>query len=367
MARLFDPFRRGPFDLANRIVVSPMCQYSGQDGLPTAWHRQHLGQLALSGAGLVIVEATAVTIEGRITHGCLGLWSDAHEAAFAGLLREVRGYAPAAKFGLQIGHAGRKASSRRMWEGGQPLGPDERPWPTVAASAITQEPGRPVPDALDEAGIARIVQGFADAARRADRAGFDALELHAAHGYLLHGFHSPIANQRQDDWGGDPVRRRRLLLDVARAARAAWPRSKPLGMRVTGQDWVEGGLTVEDAVDLARDLEAAGLDFVVPSSGGILPTIRVPVAPGYQAPFAEAVKRATGLAVMTVGMIVDPEQADAVVAEDRADLVAMARAFLDDPRWPWHAADKLGVEIARPNQWARAAPKLWPGAALRRG
>lgn len=360
---LFEPLILGGITLANRIAVSPMCQYSAVDGSATDWHQQHLGSLSLSGAGVVIVEATAVEPAGRITPGCLGLYSDANEAALAPAVALCRRWGTA-RLGIQLAHAGRKASARVPWAGGGPLVRGEGGWPTVAASAIPFDDNWPVPQALDEPGLARIRDAFVDAARRADRLGFDLVELHGAHGYLLHSFVSPIANRRSDRYGGSLGNRLRFPLEVAAAVRAVWPRDKALGMRITGSDWIPGALTPQDAVIFADELKEIGFDYVCVSSGGISPQARIVVAPGYQVPFAAAVKKASGIAVQTVGMIVDPHQAEAILAEGRADWVALARGFLDDPRWAWHAADALGAEIACPPQYARARPKLWPGAAL---
>ena len=360
---LFSPLRVGGSELPNRIVISPMCQYSAVDGTAQAWHRVHLGSWAASGVGTVILEATAVERLGRITHGCLGLYSDDNEAALRPILADLRAVAPQMRLGIQLGHAGRKASSQRPWEGGEGLTPEQNPWPTEGASPIPFGPGRPAPKEIDAAGLARIRDAFVASTRRADRLGFDLIELHAAHGYLLHSFHSPIANQRRDGYGGSPENRMRFLVEIAQAVRAVWPRGKALGMRITGSDWMEGGLTVDDAVALSKALEAAGLDFVTVSSGGVVPGIRILVKPGYQVHFATAVKKATRLAVMTVGMVNDPHQAEAIVANGEADLVAIGRAMLDDPHWTWRAAAALGAKPPHPVQYERVRAELWPGAA----
>jgi NADPH2 dehydrogenase len=358
---LFAPARLAGLDLANRIVVSPMCQYSAVDGSAQPWHRVHLGSLALSGVGLVILEATAVERSGRITHGCLGLYSDENEAALAAVLADVRAVGRA-RIGIQLAHAGRKASSQRPWEGGDALAANADPWPVDGASAIAFGPGRPVPHELDAAGLALVRDAFVMAARRADRLGIDLIELHGAHGYLLHSFVSPLSNQRTDRYGGSLENRMRFPLEVAAAVRAVWPREKPLGMRITGSDWHEDGLTQDDAVTFAQALERAGLDFVVVSSGGAIPGIKIPLKPGYQVPFAAAVKQATSLKVMAVGLITDPHHANDIVANGQADYVALARALLDDPRWPWRAAAALGDKVPYPPQYDRVSPKLWPGA-----
>jgi 2,4-dienoyl-CoA reductase-like NADH-dependent reductase (Old Yellow Enzyme family) len=362
-SRLFEPITLGGVTLANRIAVSPMCQYSAADGSANDWHLQHLGALSLSGAGLVIVEQTAVEPRGRISRGCLGLYSDANEAALARIVALCRRWG-GARLGIQLAHAGRKGSARLPWQGGGPLAPDAGAWTTAAPSAIPFDDPWPVPEALDEAGLARIRDAHADAAQRADRLGFDLVELLGAHGFLLHGFLSPIANRRRDRYGGSLANRMRFPLAVAAALRAVWPREKALGMRITGCDWLAGGITPEEAGIFARELHEIGFDYVCVSSGGISPQARVNIAPGYQVPFAAAVKKASGIAVQAVGMIVDPQQAETIVAEGRADCVALARAFLDDPRWAWHAAAALGADIAYPPQYRRARPDQWPGAAL---
>ncbi len=358
---LFSDIRLRDLTLPNRLVVSPMCQYSADDGCATPWHLQHLAAMAMSGAGLVILEATAVERRGRITHGCLGLYSDANEAALESVLSAVRRMGPA-RLGIQLGHAGRKASSQRPWEGGRQLPPDQDPWPTDAASAVPFEPERSTPAELDSGGLARIRSAFVAAAGRARRLGLDLIELHGAHGYLLHQFLSPLSNRRTDAYGGSLANRLRFPLEVAEAVRAVWDR--PLGMRLSATDWVEGGFTVEEAIELVRRLKAAGLDYVVASSGGSAPAARVPVGPGYQVPLAQRIRAATGMTVMAVGMIVEPQQAEAIVAEGQADLVAVGRGFLDDPRWGWHAAAALGAAVPYPPQYARAAPAAWPGAGL---
>jgi 2,4-dienoyl-CoA reductase-like NADH-dependent reductase (Old Yellow Enzyme family) len=367
MPHLFDPLQLGPITLPNRVAVSPMCQYSANDGSANDWHLQHLMQLALSRAGLVVVEATHVERIGRITHGCLGLYSDANEAALARVLDAARRVAaPGTRFGIQLAHSGRKGSAQRPWEGGRALGPGADPWQTVAPSPIPFGEGWPAPAPLDEAGIARIVEAFRQAAERAVRLGFEAIELHAAHGYLIHAFLSPLSNTRRDAYGGSFDNRARFALDVVQAVRAAVPRSIALGARITGSDWSEGGLTPDDAVRFAAALKRAGLDYVDLSSGGLVPTAKIAIGPGYQVPFAAKVRAATGLVTRVVGMIADPVQADEIVSSGQADFVALARAILDDPRWVWHAAERLGASIDYPPQYERAKPSLWPGAAIAR-
>jgi NADPH2 dehydrogenase len=362
---LFSPIRLAGLELANRIVVAPMCQYSADDGVASDWHMSHLGMLANSGAGLVIIEMTNVERIGRITHGCLGLYSDACEAALARVIGHCKRIGTA-KFGIQIAHAGRKASARRPWEGGQPLKDGEDPWPAIAPSAIPFGQGWPTPRAMNEDDMARVRAGFVAAAERALRVGFDAIEFHMAHGYLLHSFVSPISNKRNDGYGGTLEARLRFPLEVARAVRAVVPRQVPLGARITGSDWMDGGLNVADAVTVAQALKQAGLDYVDVSSGGVAAETRNPVTPGYNVPLAEEVKKQAGIATRTVGLIVTPDQAEEAIAQGRCDMVALARAMLDDPRWGWRAARSLGAEVARALQYQRAAPKLWPGAELLR-
>jgi 2,4-dienoyl-CoA reductase-like NADH-dependent reductase (Old Yellow Enzyme family) len=364
---LFTPLAIGSVTLPNRIAVAPMCQYSACDGSATDWHLQHLMQLAIARAGMVVVEATAVERAGRISHGCLGLYSDANEAALGRALDAARRIAaPGTCFAIQLGHAGRKASCQTPFQGGKPLGRGEDAWQTVAPSAIAFADGWHTPAALDAGGLARIVAAFAQAAERSVRLGFTAIELHVAHGYLLHEFLSPISNTRTDQYGGSAENRMRLPLEVARAVRAVVPRTVALGARITGSDWTDGGITPEDAAAFAKAFKATGADYVCVSSGGNVATARIPLAPGYQVPFASKVKSASGLATRAVGLIVTPEQAEAIVASGQADFVALARAFLDDPRWVWHAAERLGADFSPPPQYARTSRAAWPGAALLR-
>jgi len=362
MSVLFSPIRLAGLELANRIVVSPMCQYSADDGCANDWHLVHLGMLANSGAGLVVIEATHVERHGRITHGCLGLYSDANEAALARAIASAR-RAGKAKFGIQIAHSGRKGSAHRPWEGGAPLKNGGDPWPTIAASALPFGDGWHTPAEATEAHMNRARDAFVNAAQRALRIGFDAVELHMAHGYLLHGFMSPLANKRTDAYGGSFENRMRFPLSVARAVRAAVPREVPLGARITGSDWRDGGLTPDDAVAIAKALKAEGLDYLDVSSGGLAADIRNPSERGYNAAIAARVKREAGIPTRTVGLIVEPEQAEEIVSEGQADMVSIGRAFLDDPHWAWHAARALGAEVARPRQYERTGPKLWAPAA----
>lgn len=352
---LFTPFDLGPVHLSNRIVVSPMCQYSADDGSATDWHLQHLTSLGLGGAGLVMTEATHVERRGRISHGCLGLYSDANEAALHRTLAAARRWSPdSVRFGIQLAHSGRKGAVARPWEGGRALSADQDPWTTVAPSAIPFADGSARPEALDEAGIERVMTAFVQAAERAARIGFDVVELHAGHGYLLHQFFSPLANQRDDRWGGSPENRDRLVLTIAERVRAALPKHIALGARITGTDWSEGGTTIEDAVRLANGLNARGLDYVDVTGGFVVPPKGIPFAPGFQAPLAAQVRREVGIAVRAVGGISDPAEANAILARGDADLVALARAFLADPRWGLRAAEELGVDIVYPPQYARA-------------
>ncbi len=359
---LFSPFSLAGLELANRIVISPMCQYSADDGCANDWHLVHLGGLANSGAGLLVVEATHVERHGRITHGCLGLYSDDNEAALARVLASARRLGRT-RWGIQLAHSGRKGSAQRPWEGGRPLSRGEDPWPTIAASAIPFGDGWQTPREATEADIKRITAAFVSAAKRAVRIGFEEIELHMAHGYLLHGFMSPLSNRRTDQYGGGFENRMRFPLAVARALRDAVPRQIPLGARITGSDWREDGLTPDDCVAIAKALKAEGFDFVDVSSGGLAADIRNPTEPGYNVPIAARVKREAGIATRTVGLIVRPEQAEQVVAMAQADMVAIARAFLDDPHWAWHAGKALGSEVPRPPQYERAGPKLWALAA----
>jgi 2,4-dienoyl-CoA reductase-like NADH-dependent reductase (Old Yellow Enzyme family) len=362
LSKLFAPIWLGGLGLTNRIVVSPMCQYSAVDGVAQPWHWQHLGSLALSGAGVVILEASAVEAEGRISPDDLGLWNDSQGEVLARLRADIVTFSET-PMGIQLAHAGRKASTAAPWvERGRPLAPDEGGWPIVAPSALPFDDGHPLPATLSLKDMARIRDAFVASARRADAAGFDLVELHCAHGYLLHEFVSPWSNIRTDAYGGSLENRIRFPLEVAEAVRAVWPKNKALGMRITGSDWLDGGVTPDEAAVLAKALEALGLDYVCVSSGGTAPKAPIPGRElGYQVPFAETVKATTGMAVMSVGMIVDPHQAEEIVASGKADMVALARAMLDDPRWPLHAAAALGAEPPYPNQYARAAPKLWPG------
>jgi 2,4-dienoyl-CoA reductase-like NADH-dependent reductase (Old Yellow Enzyme family) len=361
--KLFTPLELGGITLPNRVVISPMCQYSADDGSMNDWHLVHLGHLSYSGAGLMILEATHVTREGRITHNCAGLYSEHNEAAMKRVIEACRRLSKN-PIGVQLAHAGRKASSQVPWEGREWLREDQSPWRTVAPSPIAYGEGWHVPHELEVSELKKLVDAFASSAERAKRIGFDAVELHSAHGYLLHQFLSPLSNQRADGYGKD---RMKFPLEVARAVRDVWPRERALGARISANDWMPGGLGPDDAVAYARELERIGLDYVCASSGALVPQARIPLGPGYQVPFAEKIRQATGIKVQTVGMIADPQQAEQILASGKADMVVMARAFLDNPRWVWHAAEKFGVELGYPPQYARSRHDLWPGAGIARG
>ena len=358
---LFTPIQLGGITLPNRIVVSPMCQYSADHGSMTDWHLQHLGTFACSGAGLFVVEATGVTPEGRITHGCTGLYSERNESAMRRAVELYRGITKH-PIGIQIGHAGRKASTHPPFAGSKPLGPGESPWQTIAPSPIPFGDWH-VPHEMSSGDIKSLIDAFVASAERAKRIGFEVLELHSAHGYLLQQFLSPLSNKRKDAYGGN---RMKLPLEVAAAVREVWPKERALGARINGSDWAEGGWAPEDAVEYAKALKKVGLDFVCVSSGGTVAHQKVPVTPGYQVGFAHQVRSSVPIAVRAVGMIADPLQAEDIVASGKADMIAMARAFLDDPRWVWHAAERLGVTIDYPRQYARSRHDLWPGAKIAR-
>ncbi|MFA6153629.1 NADH:flavin oxidoreductase/NADH oxidase [Mesorhizobium sp.] len=364
-ASLFQPITLDGLDFPNRIAVAPMCQYSADDGSASDWHLYHWMNLAMSGAGMVTVEMTDVERRGRITHGCLGLYSDHNEAAARRTLDAARRVAaPGTKFGTQLAHAGRKASNRKPWDGGGPLRPDEDPWQTVSASAIAYDTGWNVPHALEDDEILQLIERFAEAARRAERAGFDFIELHAAHGYLIFQFLSPLSNQRTDRWGGSAENRMRLVVEIAKAVRKAAPKLM-LGARLSVKDWVDGGFDVPDAIEVAKALRDVGVAYLCCSSGGNSPLQKVPGGPGYQVHLAEAVRKGAGIPTRAVGLIDNPKQAEAIVAEGRADMVAVARAFLADPRWGWRAAATLGEPIHPAPQLARAVTTMqhWIKAA----
>ena len=360
MSQLFTPFQLGRLTLPNRIVIAPMCQYSAEDGQATDWHLIHLGQLSLSGAGLLIIEATAVEPAGRITHGDLGLYSDATEAALARVLAALRRHSPM-PVAIQLGHAGRKGSSQAPWEGGLQVRPDAPGgWLPDAPSALPHGPHEVPPHALDAAGLVRVRQAFVDAALRANRLGLDAIELHAAHGYLLHQFLSPLSNRRDDAYGGSLENRMRFPLEVFDAVRAALPDAYPLGVRISATDWVDGGWDLAQSIALSQALLARGCSFMHVSSGGVSPLQTIAPGPNYQVGFAEAIRRATGLPTMAVGLITEPGQAEEIIASGQADMVALARGILYDPHWPWHAAAALGAQVQAPRQYWRSQPRGLP-------
>lgn len=362
-SHLFSAFQLGPIELTNRIVVAPMCQYSAVDGVATDWHIQHLMQLGYSGAGLVMVEATGVQRHGRITHGCLGLYSDDCEVALSRVIASARRWAGPTKFGIQLAHAGRKASCNVPWhKDGHPLATHEDPWPTAAPSAIPFADDWPAPVQLHKAEIQAVTAAFVAAALRAVRIGFEVIELHGTHGYLGHQFLSPLSNHRTDEYGGSRENRMRFLLELSAMVRAAIPDSVALGVRIPGTDWVDGGWTLEDAVALVRALQSKGVQYVCVSSGGLVPHAKIPLGPDYQLPLAATIKKETGIATRAVGMIWKPQRAEEIIAAGDADMIAMARAFLDDPRWGWHAADQLGATVHSPPQYRRARSDRWsPG------
>lgn len=355
MSQLFTPFRIGELAVDNRIVIAPMCQYSADSGLATDWHLIHLGHLALSGAGLLMLEATAVEPEGRITPDDLGLWSDDCERALGRVLESVRRHS-AMPLAIQLAHAGRKASSHVPWRGGKQLAPEQGGWSAVAPSAEAYAPGEVAPLALDRDGLQRVRDAFAMAARRSARLGLDAIEIHAAHGYLLHEFLSPLSNTRGDEYGGPAANRMRFPLEVFDAVRAAVPSAMPVGIRISATDWVEGGWDLEQSVALGHALRERGCSFIHVSSGGLAPQQRIQPGPGYQVPLAQRMRSETGLPTMAVGLITDAHQAEAIVAEGQADFVALARGILYDPRWPWHAAATLGAQVQAPPQYWRSPP-----------
>jgi 2,4-dienoyl-CoA reductase-like NADH-dependent reductase (Old Yellow Enzyme family) len=357
MSHLFQPLDIGHLALHNRIIIAPMCQYSASDGTPGDWHLIHLGHLALSGAGMLIVEATAVSPEGRITPSDLGLYSDANEKGLARILEAVRKHS-AIKVGMQLAHAGRKASSQAPWRGGAQIRPDEPGgWMAVAPSALPHSPQEVAPQALDARGLAQVRDDFAAAARRAARLGLDGLEIHAAHGYLLHQFLSPLANQRSDDYGGSLANRMRFPLEVFERVRDAFPPDKPVWARISATDWVPGGWDIEGTVALSQALKERGCAAIHVSSGGVSPQQVIQLGPGYQVPYAHQVKAAVGLPTIAVGLITEPEQAEAIIANGEADAVSLARAMLYDPRWPWHAAATLGAKVPAPPQYWRSQPR----------
>jgi len=354
MSKLFTPYTLRGVEFKNRIFVSPMCQYSATDGLANAWHMVHLGARAVGGAALVMVEATAVAADGRISPMDMGIWSDSHTAALAPIACFIReqGAVPA----IQLAHAGRKASTDAPWLSRSALSPDRGGWQVVAPSALAFSSSSPQPRALRASELDDIVQGFVDAATRALAAGFAVVEVHMAHGYLLHQFLSPLSNLRQDAYGGSLENRARLPLQVVHAVRAVWPQHLPLFVRISATDWVDGGWDLPQTLQLVRWLKEAGVDLIDASSGGLVPDAKIPVAPGFQTPFAQAIRQQTGMPAGAVGLITAAEQAEHILATEQADVVFLARELLRDPYWPLHAAGKLGVNVPWPVQYERAKP-----------
>ena len=354
MSRLFTSLKIGDVSFRNRVFVSPMCQYSSRDGMPGDWHLVHLGSRAVGGAGLVMVEATAVTAEGRISPGDSGIWSDAHAESFQRITRFVseQGAVP----GLQLAHAGRKAATDLPWRGGKPLGLEAGGWTPVAPSAVPFADGYPLPRELSIAELDGVVEAFVAAARRARDAGFQCVEVHMAHGYLLHEFLSPLANHRGDDYGGSLENRMRLPLRVAAAVREVWPSTMPLLVRISATDWEEGSWDVDQSVELSRRLKEIGVDMIDCSSGGMTATAAIPAGPGFQTPFAERIRREAGIATAAVGLITEAAQAEHILRTGQADAVFLAREMLRDPYWPLHAAAKLRADVEWPNQYLRAKP-----------
>ena len=357
MSHLFSPLPLGPLTLPNRIVIAPMCQYSAGNGHAGSWHAMHYGQLAQSGAGLLITEATAVQANGRISWADTGLWDEACAAAWQPVLAGIRQWSDM-PLGIQLAHAGRKASCHRPWEGGAQLAAgDGRAWPTVSASAQPCAAHDVAPQALDAAGIEALIADFASAALRAQALGFDLIELHAAHGYLLHQFLSPLSNTRSDRWGGSLENRMALLLAVFDAIQQAVGAGMALGVRISATDWVPGGWDLAQSIELARLLDARGCHFLHVSSGGLDARQQIPLGPGYQVPLAQAIKAQVAMPVIAVGLITEPTHAEGIVASGQADAIGIARGILYNPRWPWHAAAALGATVAAAPQYRRGEPR----------
>lgn len=358
--KLFEPLTIDALTLPNRIVIAPMCQYSAIDGCMTDWHLMHLGQLAASGAGLLTIEATAVQPEGRISYADVGLWNDKTEAAIARVFDAIRKWSnmPVA---IQLAHAGRKASTDLPWLGGKQI-PSGQPngWQTIAPSAVSFLADEPPPLAMDRTAMRAVCEAFSESARRAVRIGIDAIQIHAAHGYLLHQFLSPLSNRRQDQYGGSLENRMRFPLAVFEAVHDAVPAGYPVSVRLSGTDWVTKGWDLEQTITFAQALEQRGCCAIHVSSGGLHPTQQIPVGPGYQVPLARAVKGAVSIPVVAVGLITDYDHAEAIVGTGDADLVALARGLLYNPRWPWHAAAHLGASVHAPDQYLRSQPRQFP-------
>jgi 2,4-dienoyl-CoA reductase-like NADH-dependent reductase (Old Yellow Enzyme family) len=353
MSNLYDPFTLRSITFKNRIGISPMCQYSSQDGFANDWHLVHLGSRAVGGAGLIIVEASAVVPEGRITPADLGIYKDGHIEGLARIFRFLREHGSVAA--IQIAHAGRKASTAEPWNGGHPVGPEQGGWtPIYGPSAIPFDSGSQTPKAMTKEEIAKVVQAFADAARRAHQAGAQVLEIHSAHGYLLHSFLSPLSNQRTDEYGGSFENRTRFLCEVITAVRKVWPEELPLFVRISATDWVEGGWNIDQSVELARVLKPLGVDLIDASSGALVPYAQIPVGAGFQVPFAGRIRREAGIATAAVGMINEPMQADQIIRNGEADLVLTARQSLRDPYFPLNAARAIHKKLEWPVQYQRA-------------
>jgi len=353
---LFQPILLRDLRLPNRIMISPMCQYSATDGNANDWHLIHLGQLALGGAGLLCVEASAVEAIGRITPNCLGLYSDDNEAALRRVITSLRRHSDM-PLAIQLAHAGRKASSHTPWDGGKLIDARAGGWETIAPSAQPFSASEAPPREMNAADLERVRTAFVQAARRAAALGFDAIELHAAHGYLLHEFLSPLSNRRGDSYGGSLANRMRFPLEIFSAVRKVWPEAKPLGVRISASDWIDGGWDLAQSIEFSLQLKALGCDWIDASSGGLAPEQKISLSPGYQVPFAEAIRKATGIPTVAVGLITDPRQAEDFVASGRADMVALARGMLYEPHWAWRAAAELGGEVSAPKQYWRAPPR----------
>lgn len=354
--KLFTPLRIRNLEIENRIVIAPMCQYSADNGCMNDWHTLHLGQLAQSGAGLLTIEAAAVSHQGRITYADVGLYDDLTEKAMARVLTTIRKWSDI-PIGIQLSHAGRKASTYKPWDKQGQISPDQPGgWQTLAPSAIPYNDGYKTPIALYSDGLADIRSQFADAAKRAARLNIDLIQIHAAHGYLLHQFLSPLANQRTDNYGGSLENRARFPLEIVDAVREAFPADKAISVRISATDWVDGGFSLEEAVEFSKMLEARGVDAIHVSSGGLHPDQQIDVYPGYQVPLARAVKAVVDIPVVAVGLITEPEHAESIVASGDADIIAIARGALYNPRWPWHAAAALGARVHAPNQYIRCQP-----------
>lgn len=352
MAALFEPLPIRSIELKNRIVVSPMCEYSSEDGFANDWHLVHLGSRAVGGASLVIAEATAVSPEGRITPDDLGIWKDEHIPMLKRITTFIESQNAIA--GVQLAHAGRKASHQSPWKGGVALKPEEGAWQTVAPSAIPFSETTPAPVALDKSGIEKVIADFKAAAARSVKAGFKVIEIHAAHGYLLHQFLSPLSNQRTDEYGGSFDNRIRLLLQVIEAIHEVWPQHYPLFVRISATDWTEGGWTIDDSIALAKILKDRAIDLIDCSTGGNVPRAKIPAGPLYQVEFAARIKKEAGIRTGAVGIITKPQEAENIIANGQADIVLLARQFLRDPYFPLHAARALGVDISWPLQYERA-------------